>query len=197
LPEINSIMKMAIGAAAVAVVVIIGVNLWPQGPIVGDPPASSTSISTPSPSAASPAVYPPTVHGWPGTTRNPAGRYSWATGTGDRLRHNGYSDDHAGSVIIVFSASANAYESGPTAVTVAGYNGTYQELPISADGVRTQLWIVDIEDTRVTITVEAQPDATAAQLAEAHAIIESIRREPMGAGFGLSFTLSSDDWDSG
>jgi len=191
----NNIMKMAIGAAAVVVVAIIGVNLLPWGSTVGGPLASSTPIPTPSQSAASPAVEPPIVRGWPGVRENPAGRYSWDT-LGDRWMHNPHGESVG--VSIAFSASANAYESGPTAVTVAGYGGTYQELPISADGIRTQLWIVDIEDTRVTITVEAQPSTTAAQLAEAHAIIESIRNEPreIGARFRLTFTLP-DGWDSG
>jgi hypothetical protein len=60
------------------------------------------------------------------------------------------------------------------------------------------LWMVDIEDTRVTFTVEAQPGTTGAELAEAHAVIGSIRSEPWesAAGFRLTFTLP-DGWDSG
>ena len=53
-----------------------------------------------------------------------------------------------------------------------------QELPKGTDGVRTEIWLVDIDSTRVTFTVEAQPGTTAAELAEAHAILESIRSEP-------------------
>jgi hypothetical protein len=135
------------------------------------------------------------VHGWPGARGGPAGLYSWDV-RHDSWMHN--PNDASIGVSITFSASANDYESGPTAAVVAGYDGTYQELPISADGIRTELWIVDIEGTRVTITVEAQPSTTAAELAEAHAIIGSIRSEPTegGAGFRLIF-MSPGGWDSG
>jgi hypothetical protein len=101
-------------------------------------------------------------------------------------------------VSITFSVSAGARESLPTAVTVAGHDGTYQELPTSANGKRTELWIVDVKHTRIMITVEARPGTTAAELAEADAIIGSIRSEPWknGAGFRLTFRLP-DGWDSG
>jgi hypothetical protein len=101
-------------------------------------------------------------------------------------------------VSITFAASTHAYESSPTAVTVAGHDAIYQELPVSANGTRTELWIVDIKDTRVTITLEARPGTTAAELAEAHAIIDSIHseRRKTRAGFRLTFTLP-DGWDSG
>ena len=37
---------------------------------------------------------------------------------------------------------------------------------------------MDIDGTSVTFTVEAQPRTTAAELAEAHAILESIHSKP-------------------
>jgi hypothetical protein len=74
---------------------------------------------------------------------------------------------------------------------------TYEALPIGADGVRTERWNADFERRRVTITVEAQPDTTAEQLADAHLIIKSIRSEPTETGaFRLTFTLPGG-WDSG
>ena len=101
-------------------------------------------------------------------------------------------------VSITFSKSATAYQNGPSAVNIAGYDGTYQELPIGPDGIRTQVWIVDMGGTRVTITLEAQPSTTAAELAEAQAIIESIHREPAptGGSWRLTFALPAG-WDSG
>ena len=106
--------------------------------------------------------------------------------------------DNGLGVSITFAASTHAYESSPTAATVAGHDAIYQELPVSANGTRTELWIVDIKDTRVTITLEARPGTTAAELAEAHAIIDSIHseRRKTRAGFRLTFTLP-DGWDSG
>ena len=103
----------------------------------------------------------------------------------------------ASASVSVSPHSAKSDESEPTAVTVAGYDGTYHELPVSADGLRTELWVVDIGDTTVTITVEAQPSTTEAELAEAHAIIGSISSEPRKNGAArLTFTLP-DGWDSG
>ena len=65
---------------------------------------------------------------------NRAGRYSW-DGRKSWM-HNPH--DHDIGVSIIFSALANHYESGPTAITVAGYDGTYQELSTGTDGVRTE-----------------------------------------------------------
>ncbi len=102
----------------------------------------------------------------------------------------------ATTIKITFAYSGDADEDGPTAVTIGGYPGTYQEL-IGPDGARTRRWIVEIEGTRVTITMTAEPNATAAQLAEVDAIIESIRYEPTETdGFRLTFTLPAH-WDSG
>jgi hypothetical protein len=114
--------------------------------------------------------------------------------------HNGYG---SGDVDIFFSTVLDGYKpinyEGATAVTVAGRDGTYHR----KDG-RFNLqeeWIVDIEGTRigVRIRLEAPMDTSQADLVEAHAIIDSIRSEPMDndLGFRLLFTLSTDDWDSG
>ena len=194
--EKNTLTKVAIGAVALVAVAIFGVALSSGGSTVGGPPASSTLLPTPSPSIASLPVHPTIVNGWPGARHNPAGRYSWEVRR-DSWMHN--PTDNGLGVSITFSASANAYESGPTTVTIAGRAGTYQELPVGANGKRTELWIVDIKDTKVTITVEARPGTTAAELAEANAIIESIHSEATGdrrRPFRLTFTLPNG-WDSG
>jgi hypothetical protein len=85
-------------------------------------------------------------------------------------------------------------EDGPTVVTVAGHEGTYQERVLG--GYITHLWIVNIGERRIPLAIDAEPRTTAAQLAEAHAIIESIRYERLGNGFRLIFWLP-DGWDSG
>ena len=188
-------MKVAIGTVTAIAVAIIGVNLLSEESTVGGPSAGSTPPQAPSLSATSLPIDAAIVHGWPGARRNPAGIYSW-----DGLRESWMHDpsEESVGVSITFSPFAKAQESEPTAVTVAGYDGTYHELPASADGIRTELWIVDIEDTSVTLTVEAQPSTTEAELAEAHAIIGSIRSESKQnrAGFRLTFTLPAG-WDSG
>ena len=51
----------------------------------------------------------------------------------------------------------------------------------------------------VNILVIAEHGVRETELADAHAIIESIRMEPQDnrLGFRLDFTLTTNDWDSG
>ena len=84
-------------------------------------------------------------------------------------------------------------EVGATAVTVAGHEGTYRRI----DG--REQWTVVIEGKTIAIVLEARPGTSAADLADAHAIIDSMRTEPQDnyLGFRLVFTLGTNDWDSG
>ena len=81
-----------------------------------------------------------------------------------------------------------------TAATVAGHDALYRRI-----GARTEEWIVGIQETTLAIRLESEPGASDAHLAEAYAIIESMRTEPRDTklGFRLVFTLMTDDWDSG
>ena len=67
------------------------------------------------------------------------------------------------------------------------------------NGLPTEEWMVDIQGTTVTITIVAEPEAPAAELAEAHEIVDSIRMQPQDndLGFRLDFTLTTNTWDSG
>jgi hypothetical protein len=67
------------------------------------------------------------------------------------------------------------------------------------DDARHQAWYVDIEGTTIAIRLTARPDTSEADLAEALAIIDSMRTEAMDTnlGFRLVFTLTTNDWDSG
>jgi hypothetical protein len=51
----------------------------------------------------------------------------------------------------------------------------------------------------IDISLTAEPGTSQPDLAEAHAIIDSIRAEPSdnNLGFRLVFTLTTSDWDSG
>lgn len=196
-PPMNAFAKLAIAAAGVVVVAVVGLNLLSRNSaFVGSPAVSPSPSSSCSPSPRpSPTVGGPNVQGWPGARTNAAGLYSWAMGD-DAGMHR--ATDNSVGVSITFSTSANAYESGPpTPVTVAGCSGTYQKLSLGSDGT-TEVWIVEMGGKRVTILVQAPRTATPAQLAEAYAIIKSIRYEPapFGVGFALIFTLP-DGWDSG
>ena len=95
-------------------------------------------------------------------------------------------------------------ETAPTAL--AGHEGIYWQSVVSrcepepgmkCVDVRTEVWEIAIEDTKVTILLFAEPDVTDAELAEGHAIVDSIRIEPWDneAGFRMIFTIP-DGWDS-
>ena len=139
------------------------------------------------------------VRGWPTTTQNPAGTYSWDGRTcagrwcSYGFMHNGYASGNVDIHIRV--ASETGSNEGQTAVTIAGHDALYRRI-----GARTgEEWIVGIEGMTLAILLQAEPDTSDAELAEAHAIIESMRTEPRDTplGFRLVFTLVTDDWDSG
>lgn len=88
---------------------------------------------------------------------------------------------------LVLDATSGSGSVESTAVTVAGYDGRYLELSLRDDpvyveaygahGLRTQVWILDIDGTRVFISVGSYPNTVPADLAEAEAIVHSIRSE--------------------
>ena len=84
-------------------------------------------------------------------------------------------------------------ETVPT--VVAGHEGIYFQSIIN--GVRTEVWEIEVEGTKMTIFLSAEPDVTEAELAEGHSIVDSIRTEPWEneAGFRIIFTIPAG-WDS-
>jgi hypothetical protein len=199
-PPMNAFAKIAIAAAGVVVLAVVGLNLLSpsgrfggSGPAVSPSPSSSCSPS-PLPSAA---VGGQNVQGWPGARTNAAGLYSWAMGDDAGMHHARDATGNSLGVSITFSTSANGYKSGPTPVTVGGCDGTYQKLSLGSDGT-TEVWIVEMGAKRVTILLQAPRTATPAQLAEAHAIIESVHYEPAPFGVGVALVFSlPEGWDSG
>ena len=159
-------------------------------------PAPSTPDDAPPSLPEAPSMPPgEVVRGWPDTNENGAGVYSW-DGSGCAgaycvmgFMHNGYGSGNL--EIRVEVVSDGATPSGATAVTVAGHNGMYRRI-----GAQQEEWIVDIEGKTITIRLTARPGTSQAELAEAYAIIGSMRAEVHG-GFRLIFTLTTDDWDSG
>ena len=85
-------------------------------------------------------------------------------------------------------------DEGATAVTVAGHDALYRRI----DAERGQ-WIVHIEGTTISIRLEAQPGTSPSDLADAYAILGSIRTQPQDndLGFRLVFALTTNEWDSG
>ena len=139
------------------------------------------------------------VRGWPHTTQNPAGGYSWdgRTCAGQYcvhgFMHNGYASGDVSVRIRVVSETPDPND-GRTAVTVAGHDALYRRI-----GARAEEWIVGIQGTTLAIRLEAEQGTSDADLDEAHAIIESMRTQPQDTklGFRLVFRLVTDDWDSG
>jgi hypothetical protein len=229
--QMNNYAKVAIAAVAVIAVAAIGITLIPRSGGVGASPAAltptasqiptasptPTPTSSPAPTDESPAASElGVVRTWPGSRpdENPAGRYSWdpdADGTawqGPRAFKgdtSGWMHRVPDAIAVTFSKSDNAYGPGPESVKVAGYDATYQELPLNKtdpdswpEGFLLHVWIVDIDDTKITITVQSAPSTSAEVLAEAKAIVDSIilERTTKATGFKLTFDLQAG-WDSG
>ncbi len=182
---VNGIVT-TVAAAVIAVATVAGIDAIRTAPIPGHEP-------TPTPDVAEVRL------GWPDTNRNPAGVYSW-DGTlcaSDfcipGFMHNGYGSDDV-EIRIEVVPGGPITDDGATAVTVAGHDGIYRRID-----ARLEEWIVDIEGTTIAIRLKARPGTSPADLAEAHAIIGSMRTEPRDndVGFRLVFTLTTNDWDSG
>ena len=167
--------------------------------IVGGQPRLPSLPSPPSlpppPSAAQGAV----VHGWPDTDTNAPGVYSW---DGSRcagqfcsigFMHNGYGSGDV-EIRLEVAPEETISGNGATPVVVAGHDGIYRRIDAGQ-----QEWIVAIERRTLAIRLTARPGTSEADLADAHAIIGSMRYESTDnpAGFRLIFTLTTNEWDSG
>jgi Tol biopolymer transport system component len=143
------------------------------------------------------------VLGWPDTSKNPPGVYSWdgsscastycSVSSAGGFMHNGYGSGDVEIRLDVLPEETIS-DDGATAVTIAGHDGIYRRI----DAGREE-WIVDIEGTTIAIRLTARPGTSQTDLADAYAIIESMRTEAQDndLGFRLVFTLMTNDWDSG
>ncbi len=77
---------------------------------------------------------------------------------------------------------------------MAGYDGIHRRTDPGKEE-----WVADIAGTTITIRMEARAGASAEDVAEAHAIVASMRAVPddNGRGLALVFRLTTGDWDSG
>jgi hypothetical protein len=172
----------------------------------------SPDHSVPAEPRPSPTVAPGSTdaQGWPTTSRNPEGTYSWDGGSDCAgqscnigFMHNAYKPG-TGDISIVIGGDAGTIEPHEgTSVSVFGYEGSYLRSTgdTTTGGPRAECeqWMVDIRGTTVTVRLCARPRAPADEIVEAHAIIESMRVEPQDSdlGFQLVFTLTTNTWDSG
>lgn len=80
---------------------------------------------------------------------------------------------------------------------IAGHIGWFRRV---AGPEPFELWIVEIDGVRIVITMRPWRGASEAVLAEAHAIVDSLRYQPStlsSHGFRLVFRLSAGDWHFG
>jgi len=191
--QILNVAALGIGALALTMGLVAGIGgllrADPGPTVLHQPP----SVVSPTPSDAS------DVHQWPSTSRNAPGLYSWdGPPYGDSYHlegfmHNGYGSGDVEIRIDIGSADLT-FDNGSTAVTIAGHDAIYRR---TVGGRET--WIVPIDGTTIVIELRAKPGTSPADLADAHAIIGSMRTEPQDnhLGFRLVFTLTTNDWDSG
>ncbi len=158
-------------------------------------PALDGESVAPEPSAAADSER---VRGWPDTTENEPGLYSWnGSSCGmsciSGFMHNGYGSGNVEFRIEILPEGSVA-STGGNAVTIAGHDAIHRRIDD-----RQEVWIVDIEETTIAIHLTTEPDTSAADLTEAYAIIDSMRTEPQDndLGFRLVFLLTTDHWDSG
>ena len=168
-----------------------------SGPSIGGVEAIHTA-SIPEPTPTPTPIAGEVVYGWPDTSENLAGMYSWdgsdcsTTYCVMGFMHNGYGSGDV-EIHIVIVPSVPITDDGGTATTVAGHDGIYRRID------RMEEWFVTIEGMTIAIRLDARPGTSPTDLADAHAIIESMRTEPRDnlIGFRLVFRLTTDDWDSG
>jgi hypothetical protein len=204
-------MKSSKLAAACLLVATVALAACAPQTAQDNAPATSIAASTPTAATTSTSATTATTEpsaedspplefrGWPDTAKNAAGVYSW---DGSRcagqfcnvgFMHNGYGSGDV-DIIISLGPTGNITGGAATAVIVGGHDGIHQQI-----SALREKWYVDIDGTSILILLSAEPGTSRADLAEAHAIIDSIRTEPTDnrLGFRLIFTLSTNDWDSG
>jgi hypothetical protein len=143
--------------------------------------------------------------GWPSTTRNTAGIYSWngSTCAGSNCSglsatsawmHNGYGTGDVEIALELLPRPVVPEEGkNPTYHEIAGHWALYRR----ADTGHEE-WDIDLDGRTLAIRLTARPGTSQGDLDDAHAIIESMRYDPEDStlGFRLTFILSNDEWNS-
>jgi hypothetical protein len=161
---------------------------WQSIPVLDQPASIEASVPT---AAAQ-------VHDWPSGNRNPPGLYSWddvpepLTGI-EGFIHNGYKSSDV-QITVATLPELMVPAEGATPDVVAGHDGLYYRA-----GRNREEWFVRIEGHWIVIGVTWGRYSSPVALADAEAIVASMRTEPRdnALGFRLVFTLTNNDWDSG
>jgi hypothetical protein len=199
LPRLTRV-RAAVAVAGVMLLAVVSLHVGLLasgviGPMATPTPAPS---STPQPSgstAPAPSPVSTDLIQWsvPGPRGGRAGRYAWVPGDPGWMHNPG----NGPGVDLSFTVLQARVRRDPTNVLVAGHVASYEEHP-NATGGLTRLWVVEIDGTTIAIRVESSADTVESDIAEAQAIVASIRveQDTNALGFMLSF-LSPGGWDSG
>ena len=135
----------------------------------------------------------PEIHGWPGARANPAGLYSWTLGSMGWM-HN---VTHEGTPVeIEFEPLDDTYPVPTDTSASARLRAPYEAVEPISD-TRIQAYLVDFPEARVSIIVRSFPESDPALIAEAEAIVESVRVEHQDDGTGRLVFMLPEGWDSG
>ncbi len=198
---------VTVSAVAVAAIVVGGTALGPDdatpSPAPAVPSETPTVEPTPttpdqSPAASVPRVPSEDVRGWPTTSKNRAGAYSWDGRTCaysqsciPGFMHNGYG---SGDVKITIEPGEGRVPEDWTPATVAGRPGAHRQV-----NAFQEVWWVEIHGRALEIQLTTRPGTKQREIDEGRAIIASMYTEkrPTELGWRLVFILTTDDWDSG
>ena len=197
---------MKLPASIISVVVVGAGVIWylgrsaSIGPLATSP--SPVPILAPSKAVSPSRTQPPSPSprdalGWPTNGSNSPGLYAWGdnrcAGTTPGQRTHcvyGVMDKHDDSGRVAIRITIGVVSAKP--IEIAGHAGTYQRTYGGGEEWRDR-WIVEIDGVTVAVTLTAEAGASGADIAEAHAIVESLRYEPRtnALGFRLVFTLTT------
>jgi hypothetical protein len=197
---------IAIVTALGLVAVVVAINLSPGANNVAAPrpSASVTPTVSPSPAASSRPTLAPVPSfsstpsgspGFPGARENSPGLYSWRSGSPGWMHKH---VEGAGGIEITFTAVAeDRFRGGAVEHALNEDDVPHSDGPVRVADLVTQVWVLDVAGTRVGVIVESSLTTRASDLAEAEAIVRSIRGEPIQDGAVLlTFSLPAG-WDSG
>jgi len=196
-PAVLRFAPLALAAAAVLAIVLVGIGLWVRPPDVGPTPVPTAEPST--------SMLPDL--GLPGMAPGaPGGAYGW---TGSLGSGGGLHRVRGDRITSLFFAVENDCFSGagaePTAIRVAGLDGLYVEPYDSRDVVfgpmagakTTRAYALPIGDRTLCVYATWNAATTQDDVQALNEVVESIRGMPFGDnGIRINFILGGG-WDTG
>lgn len=190
--------RSGLGLGSLLVVIALGIGTVPAVVLATD---ASPEPGTPSVDASPVAE---TIHGWPGARGGPAGLYSLSLPPiGSGWMHKvpaGWRATAPNSVELTFHAADGADAPrgmwSPALLRSWWEDHRFDDHAQVVAEVHTEMWLLDVEGTRIAVLLDSFPDTDPALVVEARAVIESIVVEPTESGHRLVFRLL-EGWDSG